>query len=148
MPADRLRAVGQVAGTTEGQVVRLAEPVSFWGGVDRDGTVSDVRHPDRGVRLAGRVLATTSGRGSSSSSSVLAELIHAGVGPSAIVTSTPDAILVLGALVPALLYSEVVPVVVLPPEDLDRLVTGARVRVVVLAEGEDVTGEAWVDILT
>jgi predicted aconitase with swiveling domain len=143
MAAERLRAVGQVAGTTEGQVVRLAEPVSFWGGVGRDGTVSDVRHPDRGVGLAGRVLVTTSGRGSSSSSSVLAELIHAGVGPAAIVTSTPDAILVLGALVPALLYGEEVPVVVLPPEDLDRLATGTRVRVVALADGE-----AWVDVLS
>lgn len=128
--------------------MRLAEPVSFWGGVDRTGTVSDVRHPDRGVSLAGRILVTTSGRGSSSSSSVLAELIHAGAGPAAIVTSTPDAILVLGAVVPALLYGEEVPVVVLPPEDLDRLATGARVRVVALADGEDVTGEAWVDILT
>jgi predicted aconitase with swiveling domain len=141
--ADQLRAVAQVAGTSEGQVVRLAEPVSFWGGVDRDGTVSDVRHPNRGVGLAGRVLVTTSGRGSSSSSSVLAELIHAGVGPAAIVTSEPDAILVLGALVPALLYGEEVPVVVLPPGDLDRLATGTRVRVVALADGQ-----AWVDLLT
>lgn len=141
--ADRLPAVGQVTGTSEGQVVRLAEPVSFWGGVDHTGTVSDVRHPDRGVALAGRILVTTSGRGSSSSSSVLAELIHAGTGPAAIVTSTPDAILVLGALVPALLYDETVPVVVVSPEDLDRLATGTRVRVVALAEG----GEAWVDLL-
>jgi predicted aconitase with swiveling domain len=141
--ADRLPAVGQVAGSREGRVVRLAEPVSFWGGVDHAGTVSDVRHPDRGTSLAGQVLVTTSGRGSSSSSSVLAELIHAGTGPAAIVTSTPDAILVLGALVPALLYGEEVPVVVLPPEDLTRLATGARVRVVALAGGE-----AWVDILT
>lgn len=123
--------------------MHLAEPVSFWGGVDRDGTVSDVRHPDRGAALAGRVLVTTSGRGSSSSSSVLAELIHAGAGPAAIVTSTPDAILVLGALVPALLYGEEVPVVVLAPEDLDRLTTGARVRVVALPDGD-----AWVDLLT
>ncbi|WP_028922010.1 aconitase X swivel domain-containing protein [Pseudonocardia acaciae] len=142
MAAERLRAVGQVAGTAEAEVVRLAEPVSFWGGVGRDGTISDVRHPDRGVGLAGRVLVTTSGRGSSSSSSVLAELIHAGVGPRAIVTSTPDAILVLGALVPALLYGEDVPVVVLAPEDLDRLVTGSRARVVATER------EAWVDILT
>jgi uncharacterized protein len=150
MAADRLRlrAVGQVAGTAEGRVVRLAEPVSFWGGVDRDGTISDVRHPDRGVSLAGRVLVTTSGRGSSSSSSVLAELIHAGAGPCAIVTSTPDAILVLGALVPALLYGEDVPVVRVPPNDLDRLVTGSRVRVVAVAEDRDITGEAWIDILT
>lgn len=148
MPTDRLPAVGQVAGTAEGRVVRLAEPVSFWGGVDRDGTISDVRHPDRGAGLAGRVLVTTSGRGSSSSSSVLAELIHAGVGPTAIVTSTPDSILVLGALVPALLYGEDVPVVIVSPEHLDRLITGSRVRVVALTEGRDVTGEAWVDILS
>ncbi len=127
--------------------MRLAEPVSFWGGVDRDGTINDVRHPDRGVNLAGRVLVTTSGRGSSSSSSVLAELIHARVGPAAIVTSAPDPILVLGALVPALLYGEEVPVVVLPPGDLDRLATGTRVRVVALADGGEATGEAWVDIV-
>lgn len=140
---ERLPAAGQVAGTARGRVVRLAEPVSFWGGVDHDGTVRDVRHPDRGVALAGRVLVTTSGRGSSSSSSVLAELIHAGAGPAAIVTSTPDAILVLGALVPALLYGDEVPVVVLAPTHLARLDTGTRVRVVAHADGG-----GWVDLLT
>jgi predicted aconitase with swiveling domain len=48
----------------------------------------------------------TSGRGSSPSSSLLAELIHAGTSPATIMTSTPSAILVLGALVPTLLYGE------------------------------------------
>lgn len=133
--------VGRVAGEAEGVVVHLAEPVSFWGGVDHDGVVGDVRHPDRGVSLAGRVLVMTSGRGSSSSSSVLAELIHAGRGPIAVVTCEPDGILLLGALIPALLYDERVPVVVVSADDLRRLGTGDAVRVVA-----DDAGAARIDV--
>ncbi|WP_020658780.1 aconitase X swivel domain-containing protein [Amycolatopsis benzoatilytica] len=138
---ERAAAVGQVSGAAEGEVVRLREPVSFWGGVDENGAVSDVRHPDRGTSLAGRVLAMESGRGSSSSSSVLAELIHAGAGPAAVVTSAADPILVLGAVVPALLYGERVPVVVVSRETLGRLRTGDRVRVVARER------EGWVEFL-
>ena len=66
------------AGSASGPVVRLDEPLSLWGGMDpATGTVIDRRHPQSGEDLAGRVVLMPSGRGSSSSSSVLAEAVRA-----------------------------------------------------------------------
>jgi uncharacterized protein len=102
-----------VPGTARGAVLVLDEPISFWGGVDpATGEVIDVRHPQRGANVAGRVLVMPSGRGSSSSSSVLAEAVRAGTAPAAIVLTDPDAIIALGAIVARELYGRAVPVVV------------------------------------
>lgn len=102
-----------VAGSARGAALVLDEPLSFWGGIDpATGEVIDVRHPQRGANVAGRVLVMPSGRGSSSSSSVLAESVRAGTAPAAIVLSEPDPILALGAIVARELYGLLIPVVV------------------------------------
>lgn len=102
-----------VAGTAEGEVLVLDEPLSFWGGIDpATGEVIDVRHPQRGANVAGRVLVMASGRGSSSSSSVLAECVRVGTAPAAIVLTEPDPILALGAIVARELYGRAIPIVV------------------------------------
>ena len=101
-----------VPGTAAGEVLVLDEPLSFWGGVDpATGEVIDVRHPQRGANVAGRVLVMASGRGSSSSSSVLAETVRAGTAPAAIVLAGPDPILALGAIVARELYDLAVPII-------------------------------------
>jgi predicted aconitase with swiveling domain len=100
----------------------LDEPLSFWGGVDpASGRIIDRHHPQHGRSVAGRILVMPSGRGSSSSSSVLAEAVRAGTGPAGIVLREPDGIVALGALVAAELYGSEVPVVVLAPADYDRV---------------------------
>jgi predicted aconitase with swiveling domain len=102
-----------VPGTGEGEALVLSEPLSFWGGVDpATGEVIDAHHPERGANVAGRVLVMPSGRGSSSSSSVLAEAMRAGTAPAAIVLAEPDPILALGAIVARELYGASIPVVV------------------------------------
>jgi predicted aconitase with swiveling domain len=104
-----------VSGEASGVALVLEEALSFWGGVDPvTGDIIDVRHPQRGVNVAGRVLVMPSGRGSSSSSSVLAEAIRAGTAPVAIVMLEPDPILALGAIVARELYGRTIPVVVAP----------------------------------
>ena len=91
----------------------LDQPLSFWGGVDAaTGEIVDPHHPQRGERIGRRVLVMPSGRGSSSSSSVLAECLANGVGPAAILLGEADAILVAGALVAAELGAARCPVVV------------------------------------
>lgn len=108
------RATPHVPGAARGPVLVLDEPLSFWGGVrEADGTIIDVHHPQRGACVAGRVVVMPGGRGSSSSSSVLAELVRGGVAPAAILLATPDPILALGAMVGELLYERTVPVLVL-----------------------------------
>ena len=57
-------------------------------------------------------------RGSSSSSSILAELLRLGLGPAAILLGEPDEILVVGALAAAELYAATCPVVLLDPDGL------------------------------
>ncbi|WP_104086891.1 DUF126 domain-containing protein [Arthrobacter sp. GMC3] len=102
------------AGEASGQLLVLAEPLSFWGGTDRKtGLIIDTHHPQHGASLAGRVLLMDASRGSSSSSSVLAEQIRAGVGPAAILLTARDVILALGALAAAELYGTHMPIVLL-----------------------------------
>ena len=102
-----------VAGTAEGRALVLGEPLSFWGGVDpATGDVIDARHAQHGANVAGAILVMPSGRGSSSSSSVLAEAIRAGTPPTAIVLGEADPILALGAIVARELYGLTMPIVV------------------------------------
>jgi predicted aconitase with swiveling domain len=102
-----------VGGTARGEVVRLDQGLSFWGGYDPEtGLVIDRSHPQHGQSLSGMVVWMPHGRGSSSSSAVLAEALRLGTGPAAILLGEPDSILVTGSLVARLLYGSVCPVVV------------------------------------
>ena len=116
-----------VEGEAEGLALVLAEPLSFWGGVNVEtGEIIDRSHPDCGKTIAGRILVMPSGRGSSSSASVLAEAIRLGVAPAAIVLARPDPILTVGALVARSLYGAVCPIVVCA---IDDIATGDRVNI-------------------
>jgi uncharacterized protein len=134
-----------VAGTAQGRALVLDEPLSLWGGVDpATGDIIDPRHPQHGANVAGRILVMPSGRGSSSSSSVLAEAIRAGTAPAAIVLGEADPILALGAIVARELFGGTIPVVVaaevaLRTDDLATVradETGVELR----AEGQAPTG--------
>jgi len=103
----------------------LTEPLSLWGGMDpASGELIDAHHPQLGANLAGRVVVMRSGRGSSSSSSVLAEAARAGTAPAAILLGEPDLILSIGSAVAEELYGVRVPVVVLPPDRLEAIRDG------------------------
>ena len=102
-----------VTGRAEGPALVLDEPLSFWGGIDPEtGRIVEVGHPQRGEVVTGRILVMPSGRGSSSSATVLAESIRLGTGPAGIVLAEVDGIIAIGALVAANLYGVTVPVVV------------------------------------
>jgi predicted aconitase with swiveling domain len=106
-----------VAGSAEGIALVSKEPLSFWGGIDtHTGEIIDRRHELSGATVAGRVFVFPQGRGSSTSSAVLLEIIRAGVAPAAIINVRVDPILALGAIVADELYHQTVPIVVLPEE--------------------------------
>jgi predicted aconitase with swiveling domain len=124
-------------GAGEGPALVLGEPLSFWGGVDpASGLIIDARHPQRGISVEGRVLVMGSVRGSSSSSSVLAEAIRAGFAPAGILLAEPDLILAVGAAVAEELYEIRVPVLHLSPADVASIPDGA---IVAIAEGGEIT---------
>ena len=102
-----------VPGEARGSLLRLTEPLSLWGGLDpKTGLVIDQGHPEVGESLTGRIVVMPYGRGSSSSSSVLAEALRLGTGPAGLVLNEPDSILVIGVLVARYLYETTCPVVV------------------------------------
>jgi predicted aconitase with swiveling domain len=130
-------------GTAAGTVLRLDEPLSFWGGLDAEsGEVIDRRHPQVGANLAGVILVMERGRGSSSGSSVLAEAIRNGTAPAAIVMAANDEIVALGAIVADEIYQIRAPVVVVGKDEYDNLRDGMSLRVI----GEEL-GDAVVERL-
>jgi uncharacterized protein len=102
-----------VEGSAAGPALVLDEPLSLWGGLDPvTGRIVETGHPHRGEVVTGRILVMPSGRGSSSSATVLAEVIRAGTAPAGIVLGEPDEIIAIGALAAAELYGLAIPVVV------------------------------------
>jgi len=102
-----------VEGEATGELVVLETPLSFWGGYDpNSGNIIDPAHPQHGLSLVGKVVAMPHGRGSSSSSAVLAESLRLGTGPAAILLGEADQIIVTGVLVARHLYGTICPVVV------------------------------------
>ncbi len=118
-----------VDGAASGRVIKLDEPLSFWGGLDAASGRIVGRHTRSGASIAGRVLVMPSGRGSSSSSSVLAEAISRSTGPVAVVLAEDDQIVALGSLVAQELYSMTCPVVVVSREDLALIPDEGPVRI-------------------
>lgn len=122
----RHRGRAYSAGTAEASALVLTEALSFWGGVDSEtGRIIDRTHPQVGASVAGVLLVMPGGRGSSSSSSVLAECLRRGTGPVGLLLARPDPILTVAALVAEALYGIRCPIIVAAT---DGIVTGTRLR--------------------
>lgn len=105
-----------VEGEASGPVLALREPISFWGGVEvESGRIVEQGHPEAGEMVGGTMLVMPHGRGSSSASSVLAEMIRLGTAPAALILGSADPIIVLGAVVAEEIYRRTTPVVVAEP---------------------------------
>lgn len=132
-----------LAGAAEGSALVLAEPLSVWGGLDPEtGLIIDRHHPQHGRCVSGRVLVMPGGRGSSSSSTTLAEAVRLKMAPAAIILGTADHILLAGALAAAELYGRTLPIVLL---DLAEYATLEPERAVSLACNGTVTVAAAAD---
>ncbi len=117
-----------VEGAATGPALVLDEPLSFWGGLDpATGEIVEANHPQRGSVVTGTILVMPSGRGSSSSATVLAEAIRAGTAPAGIVLGEPDDIIVIGALVASELYGVSTPVVVASTTTIGTIRNGEQV---------------------
>jgi predicted aconitase with swiveling domain len=110
--------------------LKSATPLSFWGGVDaQTGKVVDRESDIYGQEIRAQVLILPRTRGSSSSSSVLLELIAVGCGPAGIVMTEPDAIIVVGSLVAREMGYPPVPVLCVSAEDYARLPTHVEIQI-------------------
>ena len=113
-----------------GRALVLDEGLSLWGGMDAlTGELIDAHHPQRGAMLGGRIVVMPSGRGSSSSASVLAEAVRAGTAPIAFLLAEPDLILAIGSAVAEELYGVVLPILVLSAPEIASIEEGDELRV-------------------
>ena len=100
---------------TSGPLLRLTEPVSFWGGVDeKTGQIIDQHHPQYKVCLAGTALLMGAARGSSSSSSTLLECVRLETAPAMLLLNERDTILPVGVAAAWEIYGRGPSVVLLP----------------------------------
>ncbi|MER8484971.1 DUF126 domain-containing protein [Mesorhizobium sp. M1322] len=126
---DRIERTGifQLAGEAQGSALVFSHALSFWGGIDVEtGEIIDHSHSGLGQNVAGKILVMASGRGSSSSSSILAEAIRRGTAPAGIILERPDPILAVGAIVAEFLYDVSMPLVVC---DVSGIVSGDRIAI-------------------
>ena len=128
-------ATTMVPGRGHGPAASIA-PLSFWGGYDAaTGLIVEQRHPACGQSLAGRVMVMATAKGSSSSSSVLAEAIRNGQAPAAVIMRERDIIVALGCIVASELYAIDVPVVIVEAATWDAIAhAGAGCRIAVEAD--------------
>lgn len=100
----------------------LPEPLSFWGGYDSiAGRIIEAKHPCFGRSLSGSILVMPRAKGSSSSSSVLAEAIRYGTGPAGIILRERDLIIAIGVITASELYDMHVPLVVVDGAQYDEI---------------------------
>ena len=113
-----------------GPILRLAEPLSFWGGFDSStGAITDVHHPQRGERITATVLVLRGTRGSTSSTGDLVEAIHLGNGPVGIILGQPDLTVVTAVLMAAELYGDKIPLLIIDPSKWSALYTATEVSI-------------------
>lgn len=129
MASRLLPAIALTYGQGSGPLLRLNEPISFWGGIDYLGMIVDRTHPQYGLSVTGTVLAMTTSRGSSSGSFCLMELMRTQLAPAAIVLTEPDGVTCTGVLVGAETYGIELPVVQITVDELLSLESGVLARV-------------------
>jgi predicted aconitase/predicted aconitase with swiveling domain len=105
-------------------------PLSFWGGISAaNGDVIDEHHPLNGNNVTGRIMAIPGSRGSCTGSSVLLELIDAGLAPAALVFSEDEEILVLGAIVANVMFGKSLPILQIDATAFEQLNSGCSARI-------------------
>jgi predicted aconitase with swiveling domain len=128
--ADVIQGRVVVPGEASGELLVSTQPLSFWGGYDREtGEIIDRRHPLSGRIAAGRILAIPNTVGSSTTTAVLLEAVRAGTAPAALLTTSIDSFLALASIVAEEMYGRPIPIVALSPEQFEKLETGGHVSV-------------------
>ncbi len=119
-----------MAGMGQGEVMATSQPISFWGGVDpRSGTINDPRHELFGQSITGKVLTFPYGKGSSTTSLILLELVRVNKAPSAIINLRTEPILATGPIVSKHFYGKEIPVLTLDASSFQSLETGQHATV-------------------
>ena len=118
-------------GTGRGRLLSTHQPLRFWGCVDpATGNISDRRHDLYGESVSGRVLVFPYGKGSSTGSLMVLELLRLNLAPAAIVNIRTEPLLATGPVVGKHFYGKAFPIVNVAESDCHLLETGIDAEIV------------------
>lgn len=117
-------------GKGRGQILATREPISFWGCVDpATGKISDKRHELYGQSVSKKILIFPFGKGSSTGSLMILELLRLDLAPAAIINLRTETLLATGSVVGKHFYGKTFPIVNVPDEAFLKLRTGLFAKV-------------------
>jgi predicted aconitase with swiveling domain len=109
------------------------QAISFWGCVDPvTGNITDKRHELFGESISEKVLVFPFGKGSSTGSLMLLELLRINLAPAAIINVRTEPLLATGPVVGKHFYGKSFPIVNIDETDFGLLKTGMVAEVVSL----------------
>ena len=118
-------------GTGKGQLLATHQPISFWGCVDPvTGNISDKRHELFGESISEKVLVFPFGKGSSTGSLMLLELLRLNLAPAAIINIRTEPLLATGPVVGKHFYGNTFPIVNVAESDFNLFKTGLYADIV------------------
>ena len=118
-------------GISNGFLLATRYPISFWGCVDPiTGNISDSRHELFGESISEKVLAFPFGKGSSTGSLMLLELLRLNLAPAAIINIRTEPLLATGPVVGKHFYGNSFPIVTVAESAFDYLTSGSYAEVV------------------
>jgi len=119
-----------IHGDATGELLVCDTGLSFWGGVNpTNGLIIDQHHPLHHYNVSGKILALPSGRGSSSGSGAMLELLLNNAAPAALIFYEAEDILTLGVMVSEVLFEHSIPVCQITTEDFKLLKSGVAARI-------------------
>lgn len=125
-----LKAHPIVLGRCEGKLIKTSQSISFWGGIDpKKGTICDPRHELFGQSISGKILAFPFGKGSSTGSLMMLELVRIDKAPLAIINIKTESILATGPIVSKHFYNKIIPIVTLDAHEFEKLETGQNISI-------------------
>jgi len=112
-------------GSASGEILFTTEPISFWGCVDpQTGKISDKRHELFDKTVSGRILAFPFGKGSSTGSLMILELLRLNLAPQAIINIRTEPLLATGPIVGKHFYGKTFPIITIAETSFNQLKTG------------------------
>ena len=120
-----------LSGSNQGQLLATRQPISFWGCVDpATAKISDKRHELFGESISQKILVFPYGKGSSTGSLMILELLRLNMAPAAIINIRTEPLLATGPIVGKHFYGKTFPIVNVDEADFDLLESGAYADIV------------------
>lgn len=119
-----------VTGNAEAKIISTTVPLSFWGGTNpQTGMIIDQYHPLSNHSIKNKIFVLPGGRGSSTGSGILLEMLYSNCAPSGIIMKEKDEIIILGGIVAGKVFGKTIPIVILNDQDFLTAVRSSYAKI-------------------